>query len=654
MNLQPDASSPGHYVNQDWTPGTAGTFAVIIGVSRYAHLDGSVQSYGLGQLYVSALTAYQFFTWLRDEYSMASCPLAECWLLLAPADAESQFEPALNQHPALPTMQQCEEAIGYWNQAMQRLSKPEAATSRAVFFFSGHGLEIHQDKQILLPSDYLRPPAQNVNDALSTSFLMKGLGALDVPNQFFFLDACRNDAQKLREQDVEGRRVLNIATSAFTNSNRVAPLFYATASGTQAWQPQDPSQGISLFGQALVEGLSGDPPLVPDCNGAHCFVNVFPLQKYLKQRVVQLLAQYGSTVTQPVRLGGSIDDVAITEVPVPKGGTGGPGGTSPDLAATLEARYTHRSTQPWAYTLGAAHELFGSENVSALWLENARVFALSQRAWLPPDGAFKIHRVDRDEGRRTFRIALSLPKDPVGHLFQLSDARNQWVCILPGDTHHNPQFLLELDVEYDDDKHSSRWISRLEASLSRNNESSELNYVADLWEQYGTQTIAEAVAGMEARFRDLSRMRGMPDTGWLFNAVASMILLRAGREDLLHDWVLRALALPAAQPDGLVLLAETLLRRRGSAAGDAFQEPIQLLLGLEQRGLPHLAEVMGYAARQVEDLLEFGRASVDQQARLKALQDRLRMALRYFRNDGLFCVFSGERDTFGPELILPG
>ena len=59
--LVSDPSQPGAWVNQKWTPGDAGLFAVLIGVSRYQHLDGSrnpaPETYGLGQLAVSALTA---------------------------------------------------------------------------------------------------------------------------------------------------------------------------------------------------------------------------------------------------------------------------------------------------------------------------------------------------------------------------------------------------------------------------------------------------------------------------------------------------------------------------------------------------------------------------------------------------------------------
>jgi hypothetical protein len=61
---------------------------------------------------------------------------------------------------------------------MKRLPKTSALGSRAFFFFSGHGLELYRDKQLLLPADYLRPPVCNVNRALSTYNLYAGLAAL--------------------------------------------------------------------------------------------------------------------------------------------------------------------------------------------------------------------------------------------------------------------------------------------------------------------------------------------------------------------------------------------------------------------------------------------------------------------------------------------
>ena len=69
MNLQPDPETPGLWVNPRWQAGMPGSFAVVIGVSAYPHLDGGAEpaddhgqewiaeTRSLGQLYVSASTA---------------------------------------------------------------------------------------------------------------------------------------------------------------------------------------------------------------------------------------------------------------------------------------------------------------------------------------------------------------------------------------------------------------------------------------------------------------------------------------------------------------------------------------------------------------------------------------------------------------------
>jgi hypothetical protein len=69
VTLAPSATSPGLWENPTWRPGTPGLFAVVIGVSAYDHLRGgsgeqAADSYDLGQLFVSASTAFRFFQWL--------------------------------------------------------------------------------------------------------------------------------------------------------------------------------------------------------------------------------------------------------------------------------------------------------------------------------------------------------------------------------------------------------------------------------------------------------------------------------------------------------------------------------------------------------------------------------------------------------------
>lgn len=151
MTLVPDSVIPGLWLNPKWKEGDPGTFAVIVGVSKYEHLDGSDACYGLDQLSVSAQTAYNFFCWLRDHYRYSACPLARSFLLLSPTQEETALQPEIAANGVTPTFANCEKAIESWYEMMRQLGKEAAEQSRSIFFFSGHGLEIIEDQQILLP-----------------------------------------------------------------------------------------------------------------------------------------------------------------------------------------------------------------------------------------------------------------------------------------------------------------------------------------------------------------------------------------------------------------------------------------------------------------------------------------------------------------------
>jgi hypothetical protein len=99
MTLVPHDTEPGLWVNPAWHEGTAGAFALVIGVSSYPEIGrraaAGQETYGLDQLRVSALTAFEFFRWLGERYRMEGCPLALCWLLVSATEQERAHEPRL-------------------------------------------------------------------------------------------------------------------------------------------------------------------------------------------------------------------------------------------------------------------------------------------------------------------------------------------------------------------------------------------------------------------------------------------------------------------------------------------------------------------------------------------------------------------------------
>lgn len=656
-----EPGSPGQFVNPDWTEGTAGTFAVVIGVSDYPFLDGGsrqeagTDTFGLGQLYVSAATARRFFDWLAHRYGFPTAPPARCWLLLSPTDQElAAFGVGSVEElgAAQATLENCEHALGWWNETMRRLPKAAADRSRGLVFFSGHGLEVWQDRQILLPSDYLRPPGRAVNGAISTANLRKGLASSPVPNQFLFVDACRNDVPRLREFVVEGREILNVRQAAGTNPDTLTGILYASATGTQTWQPRELAQGYSLFGGAVVDGLDGaDGIELEGCDNTSCEIRFYPLQTYVRTRMAEALTEFNSTEKVRVRDGGSPPEGGITLIKVRKLTPGQPLpvviSPEPVINARYDVRHDGLSWTP-ANDYATGHDIFGSERMTNIWARDMRVHDLASGAELPRE-AIVVRSVWRSRDTGTFRIGIDLTAGSSGYWLQFTDAAGQqFACALSGDDPISPTYELEIDLEIEkvgSDYHP-RWVSKLEAGLSPLNRE-PIGTMVQIWRKYETQNIAVAAADLD--LQDLEEALRYKQISPLAATIAGLVLLRARRLDLLHSTWLRNLSnLFPAFPDAPVLWAEQL--RLASEPPDlSLEGRAEYLHRLTQLGLPRLSEVLPTAWRQLTELPEEG---IDPSWRTPLL-DKILMAMRYHRPGGLFTVFTARAGQLSPELMLP-
>ena len=186
---------------------------------------------------------------------------------------------------------------------MEALRPP--ATGRSLFFFSGHGMERRQNYQVLLPGDYLRPPGRLMNNTISTPNLADSLSYLArVSSHVLLLDGCRNDIEKLR--GATGASILNDNQTIAVNPLFEKAALYATASGLRAYSPK--SGGLSLFGQALLDGLSNKPDPVLDeapieliRKGNVSIVEINKLASYMKGRIDALIKAARESVVQVVR-----------------------------------------------------------------------------------------------------------------------------------------------------------------------------------------------------------------------------------------------------------------------------------------------------------------------------------------------------------------
>lgn len=658
MTLIQDSANPARWTDDRWTPGTPGTFAVVIGASRYRHLKKgdapAAQTYDLGQLHVCALTAHRFFRWLRDGYRNPAAPLAGVWLLMAPSNEEralteaqapddDEFVRHITAGVVEPTVAACERAIREWFYEMQQLPQPASEASRAFFFFTGHGLEVTQEEQILLPSDYLQPPSVP-EDAIAVRNLREGLAAIPVRDQFFFLDACRNDHQALRALRLTGRPILSQPGSSAVFSSRNLSILYGSASGSQAWSPADPAQGPSIYGRALLEGLRAQDGVQVSCGGTprECAVLTYSLHEFVRNRVTALLQERGAAVKQDVPLSGSrLENPRVTLVDEPplEPRKGPPPQTPPPSPPKIHDVFFHPT---FASTVGirpggsaaeqgegSLHDKFQSEGVTATF-GSLRLFSLDAREWLQPD-AHVLHRVERDEPGRVFRVDLRIPAadGPVWMQMDTLDGQ-RLACILPGDI-KAPRYRINV---YRDAVHHR--VTGMEVRLSPEQESGILRQAALLWDAYRKGNVHDvAHSGAMDQLENMLRSKM---TSPLAATIAGLILLRAGAYGRMHHWP-RNLANRFSYPDGSVIWAEQLLRTPPLTEA-ARAEAETFTVQAAHRGLPVTSEAVGYLSAQLHP------------DTLGAEAEWLARRLPWFQSGGLFTVLMGPPDAVTYGLAL--
>jgi hypothetical protein len=642
MQLQPDG--PGVWTNPDWVPGTAGTFAVVIGVTRYPYLENGdapnrpAENYGLGQLTASALTAARFFDWLRDQYQVAGAPLARCWLLLASTQAEAQAYGGQLPAAAEATLGACRAAIEAWFATVAQLPAGEGRKSRTIFFFSGHGVEMYPQRQLLLTSDYLQPSADAATQVLSTYNISLGMAALAANHQFFFIDACRNDVARLRA--TRGLTVLKEPPPSRMNRDLVGPIFYAAGSGSLTWSPVAPANGVSFFGQAVLEALQAKAAFQPDCDPRQCRVLSQELASFVRERVRKLIPARGADANVSMGGWGWLLDGVITELPPGQQvQPGGPQGVPEALNPV------HLGVADWQDDLGKAYQVLQSEFASKL-IVSARAVPLGRDGEGAPTKPV-IHSIDRTGDKDLYRLDLTVPAGAYWLQFAapVPNADYSYACVLPGDANRVPRYQLEWRREVRD---GVAYLTRLEARLAQPNEG-PLADVAALWERYEAIDLEGALNSthLSALEQHLREKLDSP----LAAVVAGIVLLRVRQYKRLHDWLEHLTEYFPTIPDGPVLYAEQLLQTRPDAADS--REFLELILQLEKRGLPYTGEALGYADRHVESLLRTTAPTPAERARLEILQKRLDKALQYFRSGGLFAVFVGDSTAVTAALITP-
>lgn len=659
MKLRP-AAEPGVWRTDDFDPAAPGTYAFIVGVSSYPHLDGTFGKLGLDPLSVSALTAYRFFRYIADTYVYVDCPITEIRLLLSPTQNETiVFESerdidceALANTPRA-TLANLETAEKAFHRRLQALSPETAARSRAFFFFSGHGIQLNIDHQLLLPEDYLGD--DRVGGAVSTMNLWRGLSSVSVPDVFLLLDACRSDIAPARGfANVQGQQTLDVPQVA-----RTTPvIMYASNPGESTWQPPKATsrETISYFGQAVLDALlQRDPEFKPDCKTKPCRIRFMPLMAHVGDSMAGLLASVNVISDLPVA-GSNVRNSVVSHVLDPGGRAirGLPGGAppGPDLrharAALSDVKKAVRGLRAAAR---AARLPKGAQA-----LAQAAVYEWKESEWVKVERSLTILARDRAADGRRWRLHFALPNPKMWAWIQTEGLGLDFGFLAPRTIEHPTTLAFDILVS------DSEELLEARLGLSTRHNLPVLRDAQMAYDRYRTQS-ADAALDLFGRHRregasDLETVLSILEAKGespLAATILGLILLRSTRHKLAERYALNLARRYAYSSDASVFAIQRALDA-GEEIGAAFI--LEQFESIERNGVPITTEGFVYFVRMLGDM--YGEGAIYTE-RLRPFADivprgattgpattRIELLSRKMRSTGLFVGFATSPD----ELAL--
>ena len=341
-----------HGVDHGSTRDRSFTYALVIGVSRYAYLPQRAEdpdpvdrrTFGLRPLECGATSALAVAQWLRGEYNNPDAPLRSIRLLISPSQREQEMVDGMASAVATtaPAMRDdVEAALAGW-----RADCTDDRDGVAILYIAGHGIMISPEEAVLvLLEDFAEYPGMEFNASVDLQAVRLGMRGDNLPDrQFYFADACAFAPQLKPGEQLRGGVQFNAGPLP---APMVSPLYASAAPGTRAWgQPAK----CTFFSQALIESLR--LLAVESDDSGEWVVHDTQLIGALRRRVGELASDH--LVAQSVNPGGRFGDVPFHRLAAPPDVPVeifvDPDEASPVSFATLTDGYhelfTHRPLQP--------------------------------------------------------------------------------------------------------------------------------------------------------------------------------------------------------------------------------------------------------------------------------------------------------------------
>lgn len=246
--------------------GNASTHAIVIGVGEYPHLvDGNGQltpkNGGLKQLSSPPVSAFAFATWMLNDFNNLDAPLASLSLLVSDANHRQFTDPKL-QSPVTPSTADSTNVV-----SALRAWKKKGDTNEdnlMLFFFCGHGVARGLEGLSLLLRDYGAIPDMPMEGALDFAAFQRGMAQCAASRQCFFVDACRQVSDIVRNTNESGKSVIQDDINRPFQSDWNYAILYSTVEGESAYGRLDKP---SYYTEELIRGLNGTAANNRNANG---------------------------------------------------------------------------------------------------------------------------------------------------------------------------------------------------------------------------------------------------------------------------------------------------------------------------------------------------------------------------------------------------
>lgn len=704
MSFDPVQTTPGL-----WRAGAEnapGVHALIIGISDYPFLSGgsapdnarAPDNGGLGQLEVSALSGAMFFDWMMSTGEVGGAPLASCRLHLAPRPDEADRVTTLTHgHFGSADYATLRTSLDGWADEMTVAGAAGAAPNIAVFFYSGHGVEVAASPAVLA-SDVLNQltAGQGANKAIAVDAMTTAIKTYNIDRGLFFVDACRDAPMAAKLIDLVGDQSLKPSRLPLRRPDALIRL-QSTASGLKSYQVKDETG--TLFAQAVLNGLQGPPPNYQpyDTTNLPWSLKFAALEGHVKRMVSALLADHSPLAVQSVEPYGNPYNadmiVALKAGPPPDAGDPPPPPMEvpiPTLQQTVDlssakvlqnalsldkvainglreaSRANGNAPGPDLFNFTIMHDVLGHEGVTEPWIKSLRFLDARTGEPIDQDVAriFAAHKQEID-GRIAAWVDVTVqPGEGSALWIGAGGGDNTVGCAIgvPRDLNYPIPVRLDLQFDQTGPEWQLRQMSARLADPSAAGEYMPFGWTT-LFEAQRTEAFADlgsAVRPIEQDFEQLQMVLVQKREAPVAAAYATNLLLRANAIQYLEDWPRNLTNWFEWLADGPVLWAETVLRRRQSDVVDledaAAREALTYYLKLADRGAPLLANTLSLAIRQAEiwrAFVDSDRLSADEQSDLRAALEYVDRAGRYAVSGLGFSRFVSADGVLNPDHVLP-